>query len=88
MLAEVPDPCNKKGKRHSLKSILALVVIGLMCGHKGWTSIATWARSQPTLAKICARVRKHTRFNMVGQVLIRQKHPLNAYSLDGADIGQ
>ena len=51
MLAEVPDPRNKKGKRHPLKSILALVVIGLMCGHNGWTSIATWARAQPTLAK-------------------------------------
>ena len=45
MLAEVPDPRNNKGKRHPLVSILALVVIGLMCGHNGWTSIATWARS-------------------------------------------
>jgi hypothetical protein len=43
MLAEVPDPRNNKGKRHPLVSILALVVIGLMCGHNGWTSIATWA---------------------------------------------
>ena len=51
MLAEVPDPRNNKGKRHPLVSILALVVIGLMCGHNGYTSIATWARSQPALAK-------------------------------------
>ena len=50
MLAEVPDPRNNKGKRHPLVSILALVVIGLMCGHNGYTSIATWARS-PALAK-------------------------------------
>ena len=34
MLAKVPDPRNNKGKRHPLKSILALLVIGLMCGHK------------------------------------------------------
>ena len=51
MLAEVKDPRNEKGKRHPLKSILTLIVIGLMCGHKGWTSIATWARSQPALTK-------------------------------------
>ena len=41
MLAEVPDPRNKKGKRHPLKSFHTLVVVGLMCGHKGYTSIAT-----------------------------------------------
>ena len=51
MLAEVPDPRNKKGKRHPLKSVLTLVVVGLMCGHKGYTSIATWARYQPSLTK-------------------------------------
>ena len=60
MLAEVPDPRNKKGKRHPLKSILALVVIGLMCGHNGWTSIATWARSQPALAKVLGFTYKKT----------------------------
>ena len=51
MLAEVFDPRNKKGKRHPLKSILGLLVVGFMCGHKGYTSIATWARSQIALAK-------------------------------------
>ena len=50
ILAEVPDPRNKKGKRHPLPSVLALIVIGLMSNHKGYTSIATWARSQPELA--------------------------------------
>ena len=51
ILAEVPDPRHKKGKRHPLESILALIVIGLMSNHKGYTSIATWARNQPELAK-------------------------------------
>ncbi len=60
MLAEVPDPRNNKGKRHPLVSILALVVIGLMCGHNGWTSIATWARSQPALAKALGWTHKKT----------------------------
>ena len=51
ILAEVRDPRHKKGKRHPLVSILALIVIGLMSGHKGYTSIATWARLQPELTK-------------------------------------
>ena len=52
ILAEVPDPRHKKGKRHPLVSILALIVIGLMSNHKGYTSIATWARNQPELTKV------------------------------------
>ena len=51
MLAKITDPRKDKGKRHPLASILALIVTGLMCGHKGYTSIATWARTQPALAK-------------------------------------
>ena len=34
-----------------MSSILALIVIGLLVNHKGWTSIATWARNQPELTK-------------------------------------
>ena len=60
MLAEVPDPRNKKGKRHPLKSVLTLVVVGLMCGHKGYTSIATWARYQPALTKALGFTHKIT----------------------------
>ncbi len=33
ILAKLKDPRKDKGKRHPLKSILALIVIGLMCGH-------------------------------------------------------
>ena len=51
MLAEVVDPRNNKGKRHPLESILGLLVVGFMCGHKGYTSIATWARNQTQLSK-------------------------------------
>ncbi|RKU09791.1 hypothetical protein C6503_01000, partial [Candidatus Poribacteria bacterium] len=32
-------------------AILALLVIGLMSNHKGYTSIAIWARNQPELTK-------------------------------------
>lgn len=60
MLAKLEDPRKDKGKRHPLKSILALMVIGLMCGHKGYTSIATWARHQPALAKALGFTHKKT----------------------------
>ena len=33
ILAEVPDPRHKKGKRYTLVSILALLVIGVMSNH-------------------------------------------------------
>ena len=42
ILAEVPDPRHKKGKR------LALIVIGLMTGHKGYTSVATFRKPTRT----------------------------------------
>ena len=47
----MPDPRHKKGRRHPLDAILALLVIGLMSNHKGYTSIAAWARTQPELTK-------------------------------------
>ena len=50
-LADIQDPRKKKGKRHPLNSILTLIIIGLICGHKGYTSIAKWARSQPELVR-------------------------------------
>ncbi len=59
-LAEIQDPRNEKGKRHPLNSILGLNIIGFMTGHKGWTSTAKWARSQPTLAKVLGFTHKRT----------------------------
>ncbi|MCG9128470.1 transposase family protein, partial [Candidatus Poribacteria bacterium] len=59
MLAEVIDPRNKKGLRHPLKSILGLLVVGFMCGHKGYTSIAAWTRTQPRLTKALGFTREN-----------------------------
>ena len=58
MLAEVPDPRKKKGKRHPLTAILGLTVIGLMCHQKSYTAIAMWARRQSELAKALGFRRK------------------------------
>ena len=51
MLAEVPDPRKKKGRRYSLKAMLGAIVVGLLCQQKGYTCIAKWVRSQHALAK-------------------------------------
>ena len=60
ILAEVPDPRKKKGRRHPLKAMLGVLVVGLLCNHKGYTSIATWLRSQTRLAKTLGFKHKKT----------------------------
>ena len=60
MLAEVPDPRNKKGKRHPLASVLALTVVGLLCGQRSYTQIAKWARLHPNLRKVLGFTAKQT----------------------------
>ena len=51
MLAEVREPRKKKGRRYPLKAMLGVLVVGLLCGHKGYTTIAPWLRRHPGLAK-------------------------------------
>ena len=60
MLAEVPDPRNKKGKRHPLKAILALTVIRLLCQQRSYTRIAKWARLHPELRNALGFTAKQT----------------------------
>ena len=52
MLAEVADPRKQKGCRHPLVSMLALTVVGLLCGQRSYTAIAKWARLHPDLRKV------------------------------------
>ena len=60
MLAEVPDPRNKKGCRHPLVSMLALTVVGLLCGQRSYTAIAKWARLHPDLRRALGFTAKQT----------------------------
>lgn len=60
MLAEVPDPRKKKGRRHPLVSMLALTVIGLLSGQRSYTQIAKWARLHPDLRKTLGFTAKQT----------------------------
>ena len=45
ILAEVPDPRKKKGKRHSLRAILALGIVATLSGAKSYAAIAEYGRS-------------------------------------------
>jgi DDE family transposase len=45
VLAQVPDPRDRSGKRHPLPVILALAVAAALCGYKGPTAIAEWSRN-------------------------------------------
>ena len=60
MLAEVSDPRKKKGLRHPLTAMLGALVVGLLCGQKGYTCIATWFRRQPAVAKALGFKHKKT----------------------------
>ena len=60
MLAEVPDPRKKKGRRHPLPAMLALRVVGLLCGQRSWTQIAKWAHLHPNLRKTLRFTAKQT----------------------------
>ena len=60
MLAEVPDPRKEKGKRHPLGAMLALTVVGLLCGQRSYTAIAKWARLYPDLRRALGFTAKQT----------------------------
>ena len=60
MLAEVPDPRKKKGRRHPLAAMLAATVVGLLCGQRSYTQIAKWARLYPDLRQALGFTAKQT----------------------------
>ena len=60
MLAEVPEPRKEKGRRHPLKAMLGALVVGLLCGHNGYTNIAMWLRRHPSVAKALGFTRRET----------------------------
>lgn len=44
MLAAIPDPRGRKGRRHPLAAMLAAIVCGLLTGARGYKAIAQWTR--------------------------------------------
>jgi len=45
VLAEVPDPRGRRGKRHPLTAILAMAVAATLCGAQSYAAIAEWGRN-------------------------------------------
>src|SRR5436305_11959604 len=46
-LAEVPDPRDPSGRRHTLVAMLAHACCAVLCGCRGYAAIAQWGRDQP-----------------------------------------
>jgi len=46
MLAEIPDPRRRQGRRFPLVAMLAAVVGGILTGKRGYTAIAQWLQAQ------------------------------------------
>lgn len=43
-LGDIPDPRSASGRRYSLQSILALILVGMTCGKQSLRAIARWGR--------------------------------------------
>ena len=56
-LADVPDPRDGRGRRHSLVGVLAVAAAAVVAGARSVTAIAEWAADlpQPMLAALGAR---------------------------------
>lgn len=47
VLAALPDPRQRRGKRHPLVAILGLICIATLCGYRSYSAMAQWARIYP-----------------------------------------
>lgn len=47
ILAQVPDPRGRKGRRHDLSAMLTAVVCGVLCGVRGYTDLVEWLHDLP-----------------------------------------
>lgn len=61
VLSEVPDFRKERGKRHPLTAILAMACAAMLCGYRGYVSIAEWGRNYgPELAHAIGFTRDKT----------------------------
>jgi hypothetical protein len=44
VLAEIPDPRSRQGRRHALPALLALACTAMLCGYQSYGAIAEWSR--------------------------------------------
>jgi len=46
LLAQIPDPRGRKGRRHPLAAMLTAIVCAILTGARGYRAVAHWTRSQ------------------------------------------
>lgn len=49
LLAQIPDPRGRHGRRHPLAAMLAAIVCGVLTGARGYQAIAEWTRDQSSV---------------------------------------
>jgi hypothetical protein len=47
ILAQIPDPRRRKGRRHSLSALLTAVVCGVLCGARSYVALIEWLHDLP-----------------------------------------
>ena len=62
-LRDIDDPRTRKGRRHSLPSVLALATGATLCGMRGWKAISEWVDDlgEKALARFGVRLRDGVR---------------------------
>jgi len=45
ILAQVPDPRHRQGRRYELRSILALLCAATLCGYRSYGAMAEWGQN-------------------------------------------
>jgi len=60
VLASVPDPRDRRGRRYPLAGLLAITILATAAGMRGYAGFATWARMAPedVLAQLGIRFRR------------------------------
>jgi hypothetical protein len=46
LLAQIPDPRGRRGRRHTLPAMLTTIICAILTGSRGYRAIAHWVRSQ------------------------------------------
>ena len=57
-LARVPDPRQRRGKRHPLQAILTLLVVAMLSGCHSLSAVAQFGRDRPQLARALGFTRR------------------------------
>ncbi len=71
--AEIPDPRRAQGRRHRLRTVLAIAAGAVLCGMRGYHAIADWAQSlgQKARQRFGCRWEKG-RYGVPSEYVIRQ----------------